>query len=148
MVVSLRVLKQKSSEAYLGAWQRPVMKFSLQNQLMSFNRLLFSQKTSAIAVQHNPKHASDIFLMIFTAVLLHCLKQTYQIFITAIFQDVSENPILSYDLIALFPSIKIFFTALYVGPNYYHWLCQKFKDFITAAWWKFLQKIGKSTSLR
>ena len=29
--------------------------------------------------------------------------------------------------------------------NCYHWFCQKFKDFITAAWCKFLQKLGKST---
>ena len=43
--------------------------------------------------------------MIFTTVLLDCLKQTYQIFITAIFQDVSEDLIFFYDLISLFPSI-------------------------------------------
>ena len=72
---------------------------------MSLNRLLFSQKSSATAVRHNPKYASDIFLTIFIAVLLDCLKQTYQIFRTAIFQDVFEDLILSYDLILLFTSI-------------------------------------------
>ena len=82
-----------------------MMKFFLQKQLMSFNRLLFSRKSSAIAVRHKPKYVSDIFLTIFTAVRLDCLKQTYQIFRTAIFQDVSEDLILSYDLISLFPSI-------------------------------------------
>ena len=71
---------------------------------MYFNRLLFSQKSSAIAVRHNPKYASDIFLTIFTAVLDY-LKQTYQILRTAIFPDVSEDLILSYDLMSLFPSI-------------------------------------------
>ena len=29
--------------------------------------------------------------------------------------------------------------------NCYHWFCQKFKDFIAAAWCNFLQKLGKST---
>ena len=71
---------------------------------MSFNRLLFSQKRSAIVVRH-PKYAADIFLTIFTAALLDCLKQTYQIFETAIFQDVSKDLILSYDLISVFPSM-------------------------------------------
>ena len=61
---------------------------------MSFNSLLFSQKSSAIAVRLNPKYVSDIFLTIFTAILLDCLKQTYQIFRAAIFQDVSEDLIL------------------------------------------------------
>ena len=72
---------------------------------MSFNGLLFSQKSSAIAVRHNPKYASDIFLTIFTVVLLDCLKQTCQIFRTAIFQDDFEDLILFYDLISLFLSI-------------------------------------------
>ena len=72
---------------------------------MSFNGLLFSQKSSTIPVQHNPNYASEIFLTTFTAALLDCLKQTYQIFRTAIFQDVSEDLIFSYDLISLFPSI-------------------------------------------
>ena len=67
-----------------------MMKFFLQKQLMSLNHLLFSQKSSAIAVLHNPKYASDIFLKIFTAVLLDCLKKTYQIFRAAVFQDVFE----------------------------------------------------------
>ena len=80
---------------------------------MSFNRLLFLQKSSAIAVRHNPKYASDIFVTIFTAVLLDCLKQTYQIFRTAISQDVSEDLILSFDLIFLFRSILFFFSASY-----------------------------------
>ena len=61
---------------------------------MSFNSLLFSQKSSATAVRLNPKYVSDIFLTIFTAILLDCLKQTYQIFRAAIFQDVSEDLIL------------------------------------------------------
>ena len=117
---------------------------------MSFNRLPFSQKSSVIAVRHDPKYSSDIFLTIFIVVLLDCLKQTYQIFKTAIFQDVSVDLILSYDLISLFPTVQIFFTALYIGPNYYHCFCRKFKDFITAAWWKLLvlQKLEKSNSLR
>ena len=72
---------------------------------MLFNGLLFSQKSSAIAVRHNPKYASDIFLTMFTAVLLDCLKKTYQIFRTAIFKDVSGDQIPYYDLISLFPSI-------------------------------------------
>ena len=72
---------------------------------MSFNDFLFSQKSSTIAVPHNPKYASGIFLTIFTAELLDCLKQTYQIFRTVIFQDVSEDLILYCDLISLFPSI-------------------------------------------
>ena len=67
--------------------------------------LLFSQKRSTIDVRHNPKYVSNIFLMIFTAVLLECFKQTDQIFRTAIFQDVFDDLILSYDLISLFPSI-------------------------------------------
>ena len=65
---------------------------------MSFNSLLFLQKSSAIAVRHSPKFVSDIFLTIFTAVLLDCLKQTNQVFRTAIFQEVFEDLILSYDL--------------------------------------------------
>ena len=65
---------------------------------MSFNGLLFLQKSSAIAVRHNPKFVSDIFLTIFAAVLLDCLKQTNQVFRTAIFQEVFEDLILSYDL--------------------------------------------------
>ena len=64
---------------------------------MSFNYLLFSQKSSAMAFRHNPRYASDIFLAIFTALILDCLKQAYQIFRTAIFQDVSEDLILSFD---------------------------------------------------
>ena len=70
---------------------------------MSLNGLLFSQKSSTLAVWHNRKYAA-IFLTIFTAVILDFLKQTYQIFRTAIFQGVSEDLTLSYDLI---------FTALY-----------------------------------
>ena len=61
---------------------------------------------------------SDIFLTIFTGALLDCLNKNYEIFRAAIFQDVSDYLILSYDLISLFPSIWIFFTALYMGPNY------------------------------
>ena len=61
---------------------------------------LFPQKSSTIAVRHNPKYVSHIFPTIFTAVLLVCLKQTCQVFRTAIFQDVSEDLILSYDLIS------------------------------------------------
>ena len=41
---------------------------------MSFNGLLFSQKSSAIAVRHDPKYAFDIFLTVVTAVLLDYLK--------------------------------------------------------------------------
>ena len=72
---------------------------------MSLKHLLFSQKSSAIAVLHNPKYASDIFLMSFTAVLLDCLKQTYQIFRAAVFSRCLWSLILPYDLISLFPSI-------------------------------------------
>ena len=72
---------------------------------MSLYGVLFSQKSSAIAVGHNPKYAFDIFPSIFTAVLLDCLKQTCQIFRAAIFQDVSEDLILSYNLISLFSLI-------------------------------------------
>ena len=75
---------------------------------MSFKCLLFSQKSPAITVSHNVKYASDISFTIFTAVLLDGLKQTYQIFITAIFQDVSEDLILSYDLILYFHRFKSF----------------------------------------
>ena len=57
MIVSLWVLKKKSSEAHLGRYQTPMMTFFLQKLLMSFNRSLFSQKSSAIAVRHNPKYA-------------------------------------------------------------------------------------------
>ena len=64
-----------------------------------------------------PKYVSDIFLTIFTAVLLDCLKQTYQFFKTAIFQDVSEDLIISYNLISLFLSSWNFFTALYMGQT-------------------------------
>ena len=74
MVASLRVLKKKSLEPYLGPCQTLMMKLLFQKQLMSFNRLLFLQKSSAIADRHNPKYASAIFLTIFTAVLLACLK--------------------------------------------------------------------------
>ena len=73
---------------------------------MSFNRLLFLQKKLCYSCRHNPKYASDNFPTIFTAVLLDCLKQTYQIFKTAIFQDVSEDLILSYDLISYFQLFK------------------------------------------
>ena len=72
---------------------------------MSFNRLLFLLKSSVIVARNNPKYASDIFLTTFTAVPLDCLKQTYHIFGTAIFQDISEDLILSYILICLFHSI-------------------------------------------
>ena len=61
-----------------------------------------------------------MFFTIFTEAVLDCLKQTYQIFGTAIFQDVSEDLIFSYDPISVFPSISIFFTVLYMRPNYYH----------------------------
>ena len=44
-------------------------------------------------------------LLIKKGVLLDCLMQTYQIFRTAIFQEVSEDLTLSYDLISLFPLI-------------------------------------------
>ena len=40
--------------------------------------------------------------MIFTAALLDCLKQTYQIFRTAFFQEVSAGLIFACDLIFLF----------------------------------------------
>ena len=56
---------------------------------------IFVKKTSTLAVRHNPKYATAIFLTIFTAVLLDCLKYTYQVFRTTIFQDVSEDLILS-----------------------------------------------------
>ena len=68
--------------------------------------------------------------MIFAAVLPNCLKQT-KIFGTDIFQDVSEDLNLSYDLISLF----LFFAALYIVPNYYHQYSQKLKDFIAAPSW-------------
>ena len=79
-----------------------MMKFFLQKYLMSFNRYYFRKNSSAIAVRHNPKYDSDTFLTISTGVILDCLKQTFR---TAIFQDVSEDLIHSYDLISLFPSI-------------------------------------------
>ena len=73
---------------------------------MSFNNKLSSRKSSAIAVRHNTKYASDIFFTIFTAALLDCLKQTHQMFRTAIFQYVSDDGlILSCYLFFLFPSI-------------------------------------------
>ena len=84
----------------------PVMIFFLQKWLMSFNRLLFLQKKLCYSCRHNPKYASDNFPTIFTAMLLDCLKQTYQIFKTAIFQDVSEDLILSYGLISYFHLFK------------------------------------------
>ena len=40
----------------------------------------------------------DKFLRLFIAVLLDCLKQAYQIFRAAIFNDVSEDLIFSFDL--------------------------------------------------
>ena len=67
-----------SSEAYLGPCQMPVMRLFLQKQFMSFNRLLFSQKSFTLAARHNPKCASDIFLTIFTAELPDGLKQTFK----------------------------------------------------------------------
>ena len=76
--------------------------------------LLFPQRSSAIAVRHNPKICLFYFPYNFYCSTLHCLKQTCQIFKTVIFQDVSEDLMLSYDLISLFPSIQIFFTALYM----------------------------------
>ena len=39
---------------------------------------------------------------------------TVILFTAAIFKDVSEDVILSYDL-------NNFFTTLYMGPNYYQW---------------------------
>lgn len=72
---------------------------------MSFSGLPFSQKSSTLALRHNSKYGSDILLTICTAALLDCLRQTYQIFRGAIFQDVSENLIISYDLISLFALI-------------------------------------------
>ena len=86
MAVSLQVLKKKSSEAYLGSCQMSMMKFFLKKELVSFNRLLFFAK-------------KNIFFTIFTAVILNYLKQTDQIFKTAILLNVSEDLILSYDLI-------------------------------------------------
>ena len=41
-----------------------------------FQLLIFSQESIVIAVRHNPKFASGIFVTILTAVLLDCLKQT------------------------------------------------------------------------
>ena len=72
---------------------------------MSFGGLLFLQKSSTLAARHNTKYASDPVLTIFTAVFLDCLKQTYQIFRRPIFQDVSEDLLLSYNLVSLLPSI-------------------------------------------
>ena len=72
---------------------------------MSFSGLPFLQKSSTLALRHNSKYGSDILLTICTAALLDCLRQTYQIFTTAIFQGVFEDLIVSYDLISLFPSI-------------------------------------------
>ena len=71
---------------------------------MPFRHQLFSQKSSVIAVIYNPKYASDIFYGFYcnTAIL----------FTAAVFKDVSEDLILSYDL-------NIFFTTLYMG-RYYH----------------------------
>ena len=68
---------------------------------------LFLQKSSVIAVWHNPIYASDsyIFFTIFTAIPHDCVKQTYQIFRTANFQDVSEGAILSNDVTFLFSLI-------------------------------------------
>ena len=82
----------------------PMMKF-FSEAVNVFQWFTTFAKNSAIDVWHNPKYASDIFLTIFTTVLLDCLKQSYQIFGKAIFQDVSEDLILSYNLISLFPSI-------------------------------------------
>ena len=86
---------------------RPVVRIetSSAKRAITASLLLFLKKSSATVVRHNPQHASYIFHTIFTAVLLDCLKQTYQIFKTAIFQDVSEDLIRSYDLFFLFPSI-------------------------------------------
>ena len=53
---------------------------------MSFNSLLFSQKKLRYCYW-----TFDIFSTIFTAALLDCLKQTYQIFRADTFQDVSED---------------------------------------------------------
>ena len=73
---------------------------------MPLKRLLFSQKSSAVAVRHNPKYASVIFFLRFLLqYFLIVWKQTYQIFGKAIFQDVSEDVTLPYDLISLFTSI-------------------------------------------
>ena len=75
---------------------------------MSFNSLLFPQKSSFIAVRLNSKYVSDTFLTIFTAILLKKYQKylkKYQIFRADTFQDVSEDLILSKDLISLFPSI-------------------------------------------
>ena len=102
MVVSLRILKKETFTDVFRTLPNVYDEFFFQKQLMSFNVLLFSQKSSAKVVRHNPTYASDIFLTIFTAVLLDCLEQTFR---TAIFQDVSEDLILSYNLISLFPSI-------------------------------------------
>ena len=69
------------------------------------------QKSFAIPVRHNPKYASDIFLTIFTSVLLDF--QTYQI-LKVIFQDVFEALILSYNLISLFSLDLNFFSLLFI----------------------------------
>ena len=143
--MSLRVLEKETLRVVFKTLSNAYDEVFLQKWFISFNSLLFSQKSSAISVQHNPKCVSDIFLTIFSSALIDCLKQTYKIFRTAIFQDVSKDLILSYDLISLFPSIEIFFTTLYMEPCYYNWFGRESKDFITVALWKFLQKLGKCT---
>ena len=60
-----------------------------------FQRFTIFAKSSTLVVRHNPKHVSDIFLR-------PALLDFWRPFQT--FQDVSEDLILSYDLISLFPS--------------------------------------------
>ena len=59
--VSLRVLKKTPSEGYLGPCQKPMMKEVFLAEVVNvFQQFTFSQKSTPIAVRHNPKQ--DIIL--------------------------------------------------------------------------------------
>ena len=76
----LRVLEKEAYlEPYLGRVFRTLShvydEVFLVELVNVFRTLtIFVKKSSAAAVRHNPKYTSHIFLTIFTAVLLDCLK--------------------------------------------------------------------------
>ena len=104
-MVSLRVLKTEILISVFRTLSNAYDEVLLTEIVNFFQRFTMFAKKLRYSCSTNPRYASDIFLTIFIVIILDCLKQTYQIFRTAICQDVSEDLILSYDFISLFPLI-------------------------------------------
>ena len=74
MLVSLRALKNKFSEVYLGPCQTHVMKFLFAEVVNVFQSFTIFVKKLCYSCSAYPKYASEIFVTVFTAVLRDYLK--------------------------------------------------------------------------